>query len=90
MWSEQAEITRNENTESICIHFVEDGSPAAFGESAIRLHNYFPELILTEVPLSEGGTSQMLCGFTLESVITMFQKRCPILIDDEYMKILNV
>lgn len=88
--TDQIKTAESKNTEGICIYFAKDGSPVAFGESAVRLHEYFPEFDLSEVPSTEGDISKMICGFTLEAVITRFQKGHKMLVDDERIQIMNI
>lgn len=79
----------NGETGNIRIYFGGDGSPAAFGESAILLHRYFPELPLREIPSSGGHVSRTVRGFALEAVLERF-KGHRMLVDDYHIQIMNI
>ncbi len=88
--TDQVREAESRNTDSICIYFDGDGSPAAFGESAVRLHRHFPELPLREIPSGGGSVTRAIRGFSLEAVIEKFRGNHRMLVDDYHVQIMDI
>lgn len=73
----------------IYIHFMEDGTPVAYEQSALLLHRYFPEYPVIRVSGPGSREDRAIKGFPLEEVLERFDAR-RLQVDDTCIRIMGV